>query len=227
MQYGEGKLGQEWCSREVVIGALCLARRRCATLETFRIERNGVRTIWQTTRLELRMLGPEAAAAVREYGLRSAAYHEPFDPIRPPDYWELPVVADRLVSQQWEGANGSSLCLFIVEIGEPDRVLGAVNLRNILRGALMSGTLGYGLAPDAVSKGFMTESVDRVVRIAFEEIGLHRVEVNIMPRNVRSLAVAERCGFVREGLSPRYLRIAGRWEDHVRLARTASERHER
>jgi ribosomal-protein-alanine N-acetyltransferase len=180
-----------------------------------------VRTTWQTDRLELRLLGAEAAAAVRDYGLRAAAYHTPFDPARPADYWELPIVADRLVYQQYEADTGASLCLFIVHKQDPGTVLGAINLRNIVRGALLGGTLGYGLAPEAVGHGYMTESVTRMTQIAFEELGLHRIEVNIMPRNARSLGVAERCGFVREGISPRYLKIAGRWEDHVRFAHLA------
>jgi ribosomal-protein-alanine N-acetyltransferase len=70
----------------------------------------------------------------------------------------------------------------------------------------------------------MTEAVKRIVEIAFDDLALHRVEANIMPRNAPSLAVAERAGFVREGLSPRYLQIAGKWEDHVRLSRVANGR---
>ena len=173
---------------------------------------------WETERLLLRLLGPEASVAVRDYGLRTADFHRPFDPTRPADYWELPVVADRLVSQRIEADQDRSLCLFIVHKSEPYRVLGAINLRNIVRGALMSCSLGYGLAPDAVGHGYMTESVRRIVDIAFDDLKLHRVEVNIMPRNTASLAVAERAGFVREGMSPRYLKIADKWEDHVRLA---------
>ena len=174
---------------------------------------------WETERLMLRLLGPEASAAVRDYGLRCVDFHRPFDPIRPPDFWELPVVADRLVSQRIEADQDRSLCLCIVHKSEPDRVLGVVNLRNIVRGALMSCSLGYGLAPDAVGNGYMTESVRRIVDIAFDELALHRVEVNIMPHNAASIAVAEGAGFVREGTSPRYLKIAGKWEDHVRFAR--------
>ena len=178
---------------------------------------------WETQRLLLRLLGPDAAAAVREYGLRTAEYHEPWDPIRPADYWELPVVADRLVSQVLEAEQDRSLCLFLTLKSDPGRVIGAANLRNIVRGAMQGGTLGYGLAPDAVGNGYMTEAVGRIVDIAFLDLGLHRVEVNIMPRNGRSLGVAQRCGFQREGLSPRYLKIAGHWEDHVRFARIAPD----
>jgi [ribosomal protein S5]-alanine N-acetyltransferase len=103
-------------------------------------------------------------------------------------------------------------------------VLGAINLRNIIRGAMQGATLGYGLAPDAVGNGYMTEAVKRIAEIAFTDLALHRIEVNIMPRNSPSLAVAERAGFVREGLSPCYLQIAGVWEDHVRFARIAQAR---
>jgi len=174
---------------------------------------------WESERLLLRQLGPDRAAAVRDYGLRSREYQAPWDPIRPTDYWELPVVADRLVQQLLEAEQDRTVCTYISAKAEPDRILGVINLRNIVRGSLMSAIIGYGLAPEAVGRGYMTESVNRIVDIAFTEMGLHRVELNIMPRNERSLRVAERCGFSREGLSPRYLKIAGRWEDHVRFAR--------
>ncbi len=177
-----------------------------------------MRGSWQAERLSLRQLGPEAAAAVRDYGLRSREYHAAWDPIRPADFWELPVVADRLASQLIEADQDRSLCTYLSTLDEPDRVIGVVNLRNIVRGALMGCVIGYGLAPDAVGHGYMTEAVKRAVRIGFEDLGLHRIEINIMPRNARSIAVAERCGFHREGLSPRYLKIAGHWEDHVRYA---------
>lgn len=178
---------------------------------------------WETDRLYLRGLGPDHAAAVRAYGLRSIEYHTPWDPWRPDDYWELPVVKARLRSQVEEARDGRSLCLFLVPKSDPGRVIGAANLRNIIRGALLSAHLGYALEPDAVGRGYMTEAVERIVRLAFDELSLHRVECNIMPRNTRSLALAERTDFQREGYSPRYLRINGRWEDHVRLARLSED----
>jgi ribosomal-protein-alanine N-acetyltransferase len=173
---------------------------------------------WETDRLLLRQLGPGAAAAVRDYGLRSREFHAQWDPIRPPDYWELPVVAERLHCQLIEAELDRSLCTYLSAKSAPAHVIGALNLRNIVRSDLMSCVIGYGLAPEAVGNGFMSEAIDRIVTVAFDELGLHRLEINIIPRNARSIAVAERCGFAREGLSRRYLKIAGRWEDHVRYA---------
>jgi ribosomal-protein-alanine N-acetyltransferase len=174
---------------------------------------------WQTERLLLRQLGPDAASAVRDYGLRSRESHAQWDPIRPRDYWELPVVAQRLHVQLLEAKQDRSLCTYLSAKSSPEVIIGALNLRNITRGALMSSVIGYGLAPEAVGNGFMTEAIDRIVSVGFSELKLHRLEINILPRNMRSIAVAERCGFQCEGLSRRYLKIAGRWEDHLRYAK--------
>ena len=172
---------------------------------------------WKTQRLALTLLGPGNAAEVRDYGLRSYSFHVVWDPERPADFWDLPQVAERLRQQAAEAERGQSLCLSLTDRKRPDHIIGSVNLRNIIRGALQGCHLGYALAPDAIGKGYMTEAITEVVRIAFTELGLHRVEANVMPRNARSLAVMERVGFSEEGLSPRYLRIAGMWEDHIRF----------
>jgi len=155
---------------------------------------------------------------MRDYGLRSLEYHAPWDPIRPAGFWDLPTVAERLRVQVAEAQAQVSLCLCLSQKNDPTRIIGVSNLRNIIRGAMLGCHLGYSLAPDAVGRGYMTEAVERTVRIAFEDLALHRVEANVIPRNTRSIAVVERAGFSAEGVSPRYLRIAGVWEDHVRYA---------
>lgn len=65
----------------------------------------------------------------------------------------------------------------------------------------------------------MTETVNEVVRYAFESLGLHRIEGNIMPRNKASIGVVEKCGFVNEGTSRKYLKINGVWEDHIHFVK--------
>jgi ribosomal-protein-alanine N-acetyltransferase len=97
-------------------------------------------------------------------------------------------------------------------------LVGAFNFGDIGRGALQSAYLGYfAFAPHA-GTGYMTEGIELVLDFAFRTLKLHRIEVNVQPANVRSLALAARAGFEHEGYSPRYLRIAGRWRDHVRCA---------
>jgi ribosomal-protein-alanine N-acetyltransferase len=55
------------------------------------------------------------------------------------------------------------------------------------------------------------------------EHGLHRVEANIQPDNLRSIHLVRSLGFRLEGHSPRYLRINGEWKDHDRYALTVEE----
>ena len=69
----------------------------------------------------------------------------------------------------------------------------------------------------------MTEGMAAALDIAFRKLKLHRVEVNIQPNNARSLALATRSGFTREGFSRRYVKISGRWRDHVRFAMLAED----
>jgi len=112
---------------------------------------------------------------------------------------------------------------FLVFRREDHALVGVFNFSEIVRGAFCSTYLGYyGFAPFS-GQGLMTEGMALVLDVAFGKLGLHRVEVNIQPTNVRSLALAERIGFTREGYSRRYVKIGGRWRDHERLAMLAED----
>jgi ribosomal-protein-alanine N-acetyltransferase len=103
---------------------------------------------------------------------------------------------------------------------EGGQLCGVINLSEIVRGSFESAYLGYyALAPHA-GKGFMSAGLELVVHRAFGELGLHRLEANIQPKNQRSIELVRRAGFRCEGLSRRYLKIAGRWRDHERWAIT-------
>jgi ribosomal-protein-alanine N-acetyltransferase len=107
---------------------------------------------------------------------------------------------------------------FLACRAEDGAIVGWLNVSEIVRGALQSGFLGYGGVAEHAGRGYMTEAVTLVVREAFGPLGLHRLEANIQPGNHPSLALAKRCGFEKEGFSPRYLKVGGRWRDHERWA---------
>ena len=98
------------------------------------------------------------------------------------------------------------------------QLAGVVNITNIVRGVFRSGYLGYYAFAGQERRGFMREGLRAVTRRAFGELGLHRLEANIQPGNVASIALVTSCGFAREGYSPRYLKLGGRWRDHERWA---------
>lgn len=102
-------------------------------------------------------------------------------------------------------------------------VLGQASLGEIIRGPLQQAFLGYWIAREHARQGLMREALPLVLRVAFSELRLHRVEANIQPHNTASIALARSVGFRREGFSPGYLQIQGVWSDHERWAMLADE----
>ncbi|OEU87486.1 acetyltransferase [Streptomyces abyssalis] len=110
---------------------------------------------------------------------------------------------------------------FVICLRESGEIVGSVNINNIVRGSLQSGALGYVAYASTTGRGYMTEGLGLVIRYAFEELGLHRLEANVQPGNTRSSRLVERLGFRHEGHSPAFQLVDGEWRDHDRWAITA------
>jgi ribosomal-protein-alanine N-acetyltransferase len=111
---------------------------------------------------------------------------------------------------------------FLVCRRDDGAIVGVVNISNVVMGLFCSAYLGYFAFAGHQQQGLMREGLRAVVRHAFQHLKLHRLEANIQPDNARSIALVRACGFRKEGYSPRYLKIAGRWRDHERWAIVAS-----
>jgi ribosomal-protein-alanine N-acetyltransferase len=112
---------------------------------------------------------------------------------------------------------------FLVCRQDDDALLGVFNFSEIVRGAFQSAYLGYYAFVPHAGQGYMAEGLALALGVAFRGLKLHRVEVNVQPDNRASIALVRQAGFVREGFSRRYVRIGGRWRDHVRFALLAED----
>jgi ribosomal-protein-alanine N-acetyltransferase len=122
-----------------------------------------------------------------------------------------------------ERASREDQAAYLIRHHSCGRLVGFVNINNIVRGPLQSGFLGYGAFAGHAGRGLMTEGLRAVIDRAFGELALHRLEANIQPDNGRSIELVQRLGFEHEGFSRRYLRVDGDWRDHERWALLADD----
>jgi [ribosomal protein S5]-alanine N-acetyltransferase len=124
--------------------------------------------------------------------------------------------------RQFDAAYG-----FGVFLRDGERFAGEVSLGNVQRGPFQSAYVGYWIDEAAAGHGYIPEGVVLMLRYAFDELQLHRIEAAIVPRNAPSRRVADKLGLRDEGVARRLLQIRGVYEDHVRYAITAEEWSER
>jgi len=152
---------------------------------------------------------PVLAELLRE----NRAFNAPWEPIRDDDYFTVDGQSKVIRSALHQHGHGSTLPHVILD--GAGRVVGRITLNEIVRGPLQSCSLGYWVGAGDNGRGLATAAVHDIIRVAFEELGLHRIQAGTLLHNVRSQRVLERTGFVRYGMAPAYLKIAGEWQDHA------------
>ncbi len=153
--------------------------------------------VLETERLVLRPVEVGDAEALRLFHLANAVHLAPWEPPPPAD-WETPAFwrrsAERARRYMAEDRGRPSLLV--------DRATGALvgmaNLSAIERGPFENARLGYKLGAEHQGRGLMREALEALVDHCFEELGLHRLEANHMPENIRSALLLDRLGFRRK-----------------------------
>ena len=169
----------------------------------------------------IRLLEADDAEALAAVLVRSREFLEPWEPVRPDHYFTVAGQSDVIADSLRRHAEGTLLPQVILD--EAGAVVGRINLNNIVRGPFQSASVGYWLAQEAGGRGLATAAVAEIVRVAFTEEGLHRVEAGTIPENFRSQMVLRRNGFTQFGRAPRYLNIAGTWADHLLFQKLADD----
>jgi len=158
------------------------------------------------------------AAAVVAFQRRNRAHFAPWDPTRTDAFFAEPYWRAQLESDVEALAQGRRARFFVTERDAPGRIVGYLHFSNVVRGAFQSCHLGFGVDASLEGRSVMREALERGCRWAFEDFGLHRIEANHRPENVRSGRLLRRLGFVPQGYARDYLRIDGQWRDHVLTA---------
>ena len=162
-------------------------------------------------RVRLRPLGPDDQDEFIAQARASVGLHHP--------WYTMPATPEEfqayLAKHSQPAAEGCLVCL-----RDGGAMAGMITIDSIVRGRFQSATLSYAAFAPAAGRGYMSEGLGLVLRFAFGELRLHRLEASIQPANQASLALVRRQGFRWEGYSPDMLFIDGAWRDHERWAIT-------
>jgi ribosomal-protein-alanine N-acetyltransferase len=138
----------------------------------------------------------------------------PWEPLQSNEYYTVNHWQEKIKEIHQDFLGDKSCCLNLYSKYD-EKLIGMVNFSNFVRGAFHSCFLGFKIAADMQNKGLMTESLKASIQYVFNNLNLHRISANYMPRNAASGRVLAKCGFRQEGIAEDYLRINGKWEQHV------------
>lgn len=149
-------------------------------------------------------------AAVR----RSRTLHRP---------WVSPPADDEAFRRFVGSCRRPDVQRLLIVRNEDGDLAGVTNLSQIFLGPFRNAYLGYYAFVPHDGHGLLREGLQLTLRHAFDELGLHRVQANVQPGNDRSVALLRGLGFAEEGFARRYLKVGGRWRDHLLFAILAED----
>ncbi len=170
--------------------------------------------------LVLRVRREEDAAALAAAYVRNRGHLAPWEPARTEEFFteagQLLRTRELLALRDL----GTAIPLVIADGAE---IAGGVDLSNIVRGPFQSSMVGYWLDRAHIGQGLASTALTAVIETARDAYGLHRIQAATLLHNHASQSVLTRAGFERIGVAPAYLKIAGRWQDHVLFQRILHE----
>ncbi|WP_295010685.1 GNAT family N-acetyltransferase [uncultured Microbacterium sp.] len=171
--------------------------------------------------IRLRPLRPGDGAPLATAYRRNRAHLAPWEPARTEDFYTASRQT-RAVSHTLREVSVGRSAAYVLSDDE-ERIVGRVNLSDVVRGAFDSCHLGYWIDATLTGRGLAQRAVAEVARRARDEWGLHRIQAATLLHNAASQRVLRATGFSEIGCAPRYLRIAGEWQDHLLFQRILAD----
>jgi ribosomal-protein-alanine N-acetyltransferase len=176
----------------------------------------------RTPRMIIRLLDIHEAPLLLRYRIDNREHLKPWEPRRSETHYTIEGCR-QAIEAAMDAARSDRTYAFFMLPHDGSEVIGSFSFSNVVRGVFEAAHLGYGLGERYQGDGWMAEALQAGIRYAFGPLDLHRLMANYMPRNERSGRLLERLGFEKEGLARQYLKIDGRWEDHVLTSRVRPE----
>ncbi|MNM37295.1 MULTISPECIES: GNAT family N-acetyltransferase [Clostridium] len=170
--------------------------------------------------IEVKNLTPDNAQEMLDYYIRNFNHLKEFEPQKDRSFYTYEVQYSILMESYKQLIDGTGIDLGIFK---DNKIIGKIRISNIVYGVFRNAFIGYSIDENEQGKGYMKEAVKLVLKYAFSELELHRIEATAMVENTKSQRVLRSCGFKELGISEKYLFINGEWKDHVVFYNVNSE----
>lgn len=160
-----------------------------------------------------RLLTVDDAPVLARRLAENREFLEPWDPVHDDDFFTTAFQHQGLERSLEAHAAGTMVPLAILD--DAGELVGRLNINGITRGAFQSASIGYWVAQAANGRGIATRAVAEARQLAFHQLQLHRLQAETLLHNTASQRVLANSGFLPYGVAPQYLKIAGRWQDHI------------
>lgn len=172
---------------------------------------------YEAERLNLQVLDEGSAMKLLAFVEENADIFMQYEQKYPENYFT--VEYQELLLKGWlnQFLNQTGIRYFVFEKDKPDVIVGCVGLSDVNLSD-RSAKVYYKLDKMHYHKGYATEAVSCLLWHAAEELGMHRIEADILPENEKSKGVVKRLGFQLEGVAIQSHSICGEWKDHERYA---------
>lgn len=152
----------------------------------------------------------------RDVRAQSRKYLAPYEPTWSEADLTRAAFKERVRRAEREALNEAAFSFFIhTEIDSELQLVGGINLSDIRRRVAQAVNVGYWMGENNANKGLMTKALGTTLPFVFDELDLHRANAACLVHNHRSIRVLEKNGFKKEGLAEGYLKINGKWQDHL------------
>lgn len=166
--------------------------------------------------IEIKVFVPGDEKDILSYYLKNKNYLKRFEPDREKDFYTLDTQKKNLIESYKDFLNGKNINFGIYK---NSKLIGKIQMSNIVIGVFKNAFVGYSIDEDEQGKGYMKEALNLVIKYAFEELNLHRLEASTLIDNLKSQRVLKACGFSELGINSSYLFINGKWRDHITFYR--------
>ncbi|WP_423798146.1 GNAT family N-acetyltransferase [Neobacillus sp. SAB-20_R2A] len=173
----------------------------------------------RNNKVYLRYLEEGDVEQLLELRSRNRDFFRSFEPIKPDSHYTFEGQLKEICLFKSDVENDKTYTYGIF-LETSEQLIGRITLSGIVRGPFQNANLGYYLDKDHNGTGYTSEAVSLIIKIAFEDLNLHRIQAAVMQKNIASIRVLEKNGFRKEGLAINYLNINGSWENHLIYAIT-------